>query len=207
MFVAGDFLVILSFPIARASLAIAASRGSLGRVSENAYRDGLADLIQPCHAGAARRMPELTEVRCREIVGHGESAVLTLRWEACLPGGTLFPALDADITLVPVGEDATRFSLAGVYRPPPAWPRPCPGPGIWRRAAAATIRILLAGLPAVLAGADAGDDMPCEMPIRASAASKASPAENISPRLPGHSAILAAAVGCGRRGGRRPAGR
>jgi hypothetical protein len=41
-----------------------------------------------------------------------------LRWEATGPGGRLFPALDADITLTPAGEHATLLGLAGCYRPP-----------------------------------------------------------------------------------------
>jgi hypothetical protein len=168
MFVAGDFVVGLSFPVAQARLAEAACRGSLGRASEGAYGGGLAGLVRSGDGGAGLGMPELAGVRWRELVAHGGSAVLTLRWEAWLPGGALFPALDADITLVAVGGDATRLSLAGVYRPPPAWPSAGPGPGIWRRAAAATIQIFLAGLPAVLAGAgaDAGDSdgLPYEMP-------------------------------------------
>jgi hypothetical protein len=86
MFVAGDFIVDLSFPIAQARLAKAARRGSLGRAAEGAYDDGLGDLIQSGHAGAAPGMPELAEVRSRELIAHQESAVLTLRWEARVPG-------------------------------------------------------------------------------------------------------------------------
>jgi hypothetical protein len=40
-----------------------------------------------------------------------------LRWEATGPAGRLFPVLDADITLMPAGEQ-TRLVLAGSYRPP-----------------------------------------------------------------------------------------
>ena len=58
------------------------------------------------------------EVRFRDLVSHGESAVLSLRWETAGPGGGLFPVLDADITLTPAGESATALSLAGSYRPP-----------------------------------------------------------------------------------------
>jgi hypothetical protein len=42
-------------------------------------------------------MSKLVEVHFREEVARGESAVLTLRWQATRPGGRLFPALDADI--------------------------------------------------------------------------------------------------------------
>jgi hypothetical protein len=41
-----------------------------------------------------------------------------LRWEAIGSDGTLFPALDADLTLSPAGEKITLLSLAGVYRLP-----------------------------------------------------------------------------------------
>jgi hypothetical protein len=168
MFVAGDFMVDLSFPAAQARLAKAAGRGSLGPASAGAYGDGLADLTQPGHAGTAPGMPELAEVRRRELVAHGGSAVLTLRWEAHVPGGELFPALDADITLIPAGGNATRISLAGVYRPPPAWPSAGSDRGIWHRVAAATIRFFLARLSAALAdtdtGADTDDGVPCEEP-------------------------------------------
>jgi hypothetical protein len=157
MFVAGDFMVDLSFPIAQARLAEAAYRGSVSRAAESAYGDGLADLIQSVHAGAAPGIPELAEVRSRDFVVHHGSAVLTLRWEARAPGGKLFPALDADITLIPAGGNATQISLAGVYRPPPTWPGAGSGRRIWHRAAAATIRFFLARLSAVLADAHDGE--------------------------------------------------
>lgn len=41
-----------------------------------------------------------------------------LRREAAGPYGRLFPALDADITLTPAGQQATVLELAGAYRPP-----------------------------------------------------------------------------------------
>jgi hypothetical protein len=40
-----------------------------------------------------------------------------LRWEATGPAGRLFPVLDADITLMPAGEQ-TRLVVAGSCRPP-----------------------------------------------------------------------------------------
>jgi hypothetical protein len=43
---------------------------------------------------------------------------LPLRWQATGPGGTLFPALDADLTLSPAGEETAVLTLAGVCRLP-----------------------------------------------------------------------------------------
>jgi hypothetical protein len=51
------------------------------------------------------------------VVTRDGSAVLALRWDATGPGGRLFPALDADLTLFR-REHTTRLSLAGAYRPP-----------------------------------------------------------------------------------------
>jgi hypothetical protein len=66
--------------------------------------------------------------------------VLVLRWEAVGRNGLAFPALDADITLSPDGEQAVLITLAGVDRPPPGTPPDHPGV---HTAAATAIRALL----------------------------------------------------------------
>jgi hypothetical protein len=43
-------------------------------------------------------------------------ARLWLRWHATGPGGAMFPALDADLTLSPAGEQTTVLAVAGVYQ-------------------------------------------------------------------------------------------
>jgi len=60
----------------------------------------------------------VVEVQFGELVAHEDSAQLALRWEAVGPGGGLFPALDADIMLTSVDDQATMLTLTGVYRPP-----------------------------------------------------------------------------------------
>ena len=79
-------------------------------------------------------------MRILGLVTRDEPAVLTLRWEVTGPGGRLFPALDAGITLAPAGQHAARLSLAGACRPR----LPALGAGrgkpIVHRAAAATTR-------------------------------------------------------------------
>src|SRR5271165_1302511 len=118
MFVAAEVLLDLSFPAAEARLADLARGGLLTPVPEGAYGDGLTGLVRVCPLGAVPGMSKLVEVHFLEVVTRGESAVLALRWEATGPGGRLFPALDADMSLTPAGEHSTRLSLAGVYRPP-----------------------------------------------------------------------------------------
>jgi len=95
---------------------------------------------------------------------------LALRWAAIGPGGALFPALDADITLRPCGEEACVLALNGVYRAPPglagdqasvptlagAYRPPCSmvhaelSRSIWLRCAAATAHGFLARLGCAL---------------------------------------------------------
>ena len=78
------------------------------------------------------------------VVTRGESAVLTLRWQAAGPGGRLFPVLDADIWLTSAWEHSARLSLAGVYRPPLAALDAGLDKAVFYRVADATARSLLA---------------------------------------------------------------
>ena len=112
MFVAGEVLLDLSFPAAEARLANLARRGSLTRVFEGAYGDGLTGLVWVGRVGTVPGVSKLVEVHFRDVVTRGESAVLALRWQATGPGGRLLPALDADMSLTPPG------SIPPGYRSP-----------------------------------------------------------------------------------------
>ena len=151
MFVAGEVLLDLSFPAASARLANLARGGSLTRVSEGAYGDGLTGLVRAGPMDAVPGVSKLVEVHVREVVTRSESAMLELRWQATGPGDRLFPALDADMSLTPAGQHSTRLSLAGVYRQPLA----ALGAGLERavlhRVADATVQSLLARVADVLA--------------------------------------------------------
>lgn len=143
MFVGDEVMLGLSFRSARVRLANLAQVGSLTSASERAYGDGLASLVRVGQIGAIPGASKLVDVRFRDLVIHDDTALLTLRWEAIGPGGGLFPALDADITLAPAGERATRVTLAGAYRPPLAGLGAGLDRAIMHRVATATIRSLL----------------------------------------------------------------
>jgi hypothetical protein len=85
MFVADEFPVDLSFPVARARLARMAAMGWLASALECAHGDGVAEVIRigPRRAGAG--IPELAGVHYRTAASD-ESAVLAVRWEAAGPG-------------------------------------------------------------------------------------------------------------------------
>ncbi len=150
MFVAAEVPLDLSFPAAASRFANLARGGWLTRASEGAYGDGLTGLVRVGPLGAVPGMSKLVEVHFLDVVTRGESAVLTLRWEAAGPGGRLFPALDADIWLTPAAEHSARLSLAGVYRPPLAALGAGLDRAVFHRVADATVQSLLARVADVL---------------------------------------------------------
>jgi hypothetical protein len=154
MFVGDEVILGISFGSAQARLANLAHHGALTSVSEGAYGDGLAGLIRVGPIGAVPGVSKLVEVCFRDLVTHDDTALLTVRWEATGPGGGLFPALDADITLSPAGEQATRLTLAGAYRPPLAGLGAGLDRAILHRVATATIRSLLSRMADALADPD-----------------------------------------------------
>jgi hypothetical protein len=97
-------------------------------------------------AGPPGDMPAVTRlvrVRFRETAARDGRAVCAIRWEAAGPGSSPFPVLDADITLAAAAGQATRVTLAGVYRPPPGGLGAAPGRAIIDRVATATVQSLL----------------------------------------------------------------
>ena len=153
MFVAEEMLLDLSFRSAQARLADLAGAGLLTHLSHDAYGDGLTGLVRVGPLGTAPGMSKLVDVQFLDLIGHGESAVLALRWQATGLAGGLFPALDADIALTPAGQHSTRLSLAGSYRPPLGAVGASLDQALLHKVADATIRSLLARVADALTGA------------------------------------------------------
>ena len=140
----------VSFTAVQARLTYEVRVGGLGRASARAYYHGITGLARLAH------------VHFQDLAARGESARLALRWEAAEPGGGLFPALDADITLTSAAEHSTTLTLTGVYRPPPGFAGPEVDQAALRRVATATIRAFLHSItdavsdPARVAGPGTG---------------------------------------------------
>jgi hypothetical protein len=115
MFVQHETTLPLPFASATARLENVVHGTVLVTASQQSYGEGVTGVFR---VGPARGVSRLVEVRFRDLVMHGDTAVLTLRWEASGPGGGLFPALDADLTLSAAGAGATALRLDGSYRPP-----------------------------------------------------------------------------------------
>ena len=159
MFVGDEFLLDVSFRAAQARLANLTLGGWVSAASEGAYDDGLAGLIRVGPVGDVPGISKLVRVRFRELVTRDDTAVLTLRWEATGYHGGLFPALDADVTLTPAGEQATRLTLAGAYRPPLAALGEGLDRAILHRVATATVRSLLGRVADALVHPESAADL------------------------------------------------
>jgi hypothetical protein len=123
MFVREELPLTAAFPAARDRLAAMARSGSLLTAAQAATNwsgssDGTTGVARVGPLGPIRGLSRVVEVQLGDLVAHDDSAQLALRWEAAGPGGGLFPALDADITLARVDDQATTLTLTGVYRPP-----------------------------------------------------------------------------------------
>jgi hypothetical protein len=138
VFVGDHILMDVCLDSAWRQLERLAGDGVLLSASEFAYAAGLA-------AGISR-LVGVPPGDLRETEG---CARLWLRWEAIGSDGTLFPALDADLTLSSAAENTTVLTLAGVYRLP-EYPGAGLDPGIVRCFAAVTIDSFIARLACAL---------------------------------------------------------
>jgi hypothetical protein len=155
MFVTHDITLGVGFRPAQARLMNLVHRTGLNGASQAAYEAGLASLIRVGPFGEVPGASKLVRVRFLDPVYHAEAMTVGLRWEANGITGGLFPVLDADISLVPDGEQKTRLALAGAYRPPAGRIGAGLDRAILNRVAAATIRALLRSLADALASPEA----------------------------------------------------
>ena len=162
MFVGDEITLGASYPDARAGLLRLTHGGWLSDASGDAYAEGLAGLVRVGPFGDMIGTSKLVRVLLLEPVEREGSLTLSLRWEATGVMGPLFPVLDANIILIPAGENASQLALAGAYRPPFA----AVGQGLDRvllhRAASATVHSLLRHMAQTIApeGASATDAGP-----------------------------------------------
>ena len=151
MFVQEAVPVQVSFDVARVRLANLLNGDGLLTASRSAYAEHGTALVRVGPAGAPQGASRLVTVRYRNLVTRGDTAVLTLRWEAAGPGSALFPVLDADITLAPAADESVLLRLTGAYRPPLGALGAAADRAILHRIAQATIRTFLHQLAVALA--------------------------------------------------------
>ena len=143
-------MVAVSIGAAQARLVNLVHGGWLGGASKAVYRDGMEHLLRVGPFGDVPGVSRLVRVQVLDPVDRDDSVMMGMRWEALGMTGGLFPVLDADIALTAEGEEGTRMTLNGVYRPPLA----ALGAGLDRvllhKVATATIHSLMTNLARAL---------------------------------------------------------
>ena len=140
VFVGSEVQLDVSFDAARARLLSLLRGRTLPTASQEAYSEGVASLARVGPMGPGLGRSRLVEVKFQEPVTHDDSVLVPLRWEAIGPGGGLFPALDADLTLRPQAAGRCLLRVDGVYRPPLGGVGAAIDRVFLNRVAAATIR-------------------------------------------------------------------
>jgi hypothetical protein len=147
--VVGDRIVLdASFHAARSRLELLARDGMLLRAAEVAYGEGVTCLVKA--AGPAAGLTRLAGARLDDLAGTYDCAHITLQWEAIAADGKLFTALEADLMLVPAGDQAAALALAGAYRPQPGPAGAGLDRTVVRRCAAVAIHSFLAQVTCAL---------------------------------------------------------
>jgi len=131
----------------RAEASLTAAAGRLAALASGAAFTRASHAAWNVLTAAAGPVGTLTAVHCRGPVQRGAAVTLALRWEAADAAGQRFPALDADITVIPDGERAVLVGLTGVYRAAPGTRPAQPAADL---AAATGIRTLLTGIAAAV---------------------------------------------------------
>lgn len=130
----------VSFAAAKDRLATIARGDGLLSASADAYAEGTAGLVRVGPMGSAPGLSKVVRVHFHEVTGSDRRAGLAFRWEVAGRGSELFPALDADLTLIRQSESATLLALSGAYRPPLGAVGAGLDKAIMNRIATATIR-------------------------------------------------------------------
>jgi hypothetical protein len=156
MFIDDEVPLEVGLDAARAGLANLAVSDGLISASEDAYGEGVTELIRVGPLGSGPGMSKLVRVRFQDLTERGGSAGLAVRWEATGPGGGLFPALDANVTVSAVDERTAVLRLAGSYRPPLGTLGTALDAAILHRVATATIRTFLNDIAAAITHPSAG---------------------------------------------------
>jgi hypothetical protein len=155
VFITHNVAIDAPIDVVSARLAHLLNRDALHALSAAAYEGGLETLFRVGPLGPTWGLSRLVRVRTLEPVRRGDKTTITLRWEATGVTGELFPALDAELALVPHGDGHCRLELVGSYRPPFGRAGVAVDRAIMAHVADATIRSLLERAAAFLAAPQA----------------------------------------------------
>jgi hypothetical protein len=143
MFVTEESTLGLPLGWAAAQLGRIIESGWFRELSDSAYAAGLAVLAPAGPPGEVRELAKTMQVRLSGPRERMTGVSYALRWETDGPAGRLFPALDADLSLVQVDAGRTRLAIVACYRPQPGVRLDLP---LLSRAAQTTVQSMVDGL-------------------------------------------------------------
>jgi len=143
MFITQSLIVDSGYAAARARLARLVDSGGMAVVAHDSYEGVVTHLIRVGPAGDVPVASKLVQVRLVGPVERGGAMTIWLHWEATGAAAGLFPALDADLTLMAKGKEQTQLRLHGYYRPPLGRLGAGLDRAVMHRVASATARALL----------------------------------------------------------------
>jgi hypothetical protein len=143
MFLADQRLCSVSIGIARARLADLVTGSWLTTASAASYQEGMDHLLWTGTPDDPPGLPRLARTHFLDPIHREDSTTIGMRWEATSVTGSLFPAMDANLTLTAEGVQLTRLKLTGVYRSPLGMLSAVPQRALLHKAATTTIKALL----------------------------------------------------------------
>jgi hypothetical protein len=144
MFLAEDVTVGTGCRQAQARFVSLLHSNWLAKASEAAYGETVAGLLRVGPAGNVAA--KLVRVSFLDPIYRDQTMSIGLRWEAAGTTGSMFPVLDATITICPEGENRARLALAGSYRPPLGRLGAALDTALLHAVATATVRHLVQGM-------------------------------------------------------------
>jgi hypothetical protein len=119
VFARAEMALKLEYRQAAACLGEIIEGGTLGPASDEAYEVGCATILM--RVGPVGDMPGLSKcvrVQLLPLRTSETETRLSFRWVATGISGALFPALDADLDLVPAPEQTSTLVVKARYEPP-----------------------------------------------------------------------------------------
>jgi hypothetical protein len=111
-----DFIdILLPIDTVRGRFDHAADR--MAKMADAAEEDGEALLLNIGPAWVGGRLTREVEVTLGPTHERGDASVIPLNWRATDLTG-MFPMLNGDLELAPLGPESSRLTLAASYRPP-----------------------------------------------------------------------------------------
>jgi hypothetical protein len=111
------YFVELPIPAGMVEAALSQDPGTwMTHLAERANQRG-DTLLAEVGFGDHYRIARAVEIRFARGVHTGTKAVFPFRWFASGPGG-MFPALDADLEVAPLGGRSTQLAISARYTPP-----------------------------------------------------------------------------------------